>query len=108
MSRTNLPNAPAPRADVAVREKPKTAKPSLYKVFLLNDDYTPMEFVVSVLETVFHKSREDATQIMMHVHRKGAGLAGTYPFDVAETKVLRVLALAREGEHPLQCRMEKE
>lgn len=80
----------------------------MYKVFILNDDYTPMEFVVEVLETIFNKSREEATRIMLHVHRKGLGLCGVYPYDVAETKIALVLSLARAAEHPLQCQMERE
>jgi ATP-dependent Clp protease adaptor protein ClpS len=98
----------APHTDLAVKSKPVAKKPSLYKVFLLNDDYTPMEFVVMILETFFNKSREDATRIMMHVHRKGMGLCGVYPFDVAETKVTQVLLAARQAQHPLQATMEKE
>ncbi len=83
-------------------------KPSLYHVFLLNDDYTTMDFVVSVLEKVFHKSAVEATQVMLHVHRSGKGLAGTYTRDIAETKISTVHALAREYEFPLKCSMEKE
>lgn len=98
----------SPGTGLAVREKPKTKKPSLYKVFLLNDDYTPMEFVVEVLETIFKKEREEAIRIMMHIHRKGAGLAGVYTFEVAETKVAQVLGAAQAAGHPLQCKMEKE
>ena len=90
------------------KAKPATQKPSLYKVLLLNDDYTPMEFVVLVLETFFGKSREEATRIMLHVHMKGAGLCGVYTFDVAETKVAQVMAAAKEALHPLCCTMEKE
>jgi len=86
----------------------RTKKPALYKVLLLNDDYTPMEFVVYVLERVFNKSREDATTIMLHVHQNGVGMCGVYTYDVAETKVAQVLDLARRAEHPLQCTMEKE
>jgi ATP-dependent Clp protease adaptor protein ClpS len=98
----------APGTELATKDKPKAKRPSLYKVYILNDDYTPMEFVVSVLETFFNKSREDATRIMMHVHRKGAGLCGVYPFDVAETKVAQVMMAARQAQHPLQATMERE
>jgi ATP-dependent Clp protease adaptor protein ClpS len=98
----------SPRTSLAVKIKPETKKPSLYKVFLLNDDYTPMEFVVQVLETFFNKSREEATRIMLHVHRRGAGLCGVYTFEIAETKVAQVLTAARSAQHPLQCTMEKE
>lgn len=93
---------------VITKTRPKTKKPHLYKVLLLNDDYTPMEFVVFVLEHVFSKGREDATAIMLHVHQKGVGLCGVYTHEVAETKVTQVMELARENQHPLQCTMEKE
>lgn len=86
----------------------RTKKPSLYRVLLLNDDYTPMEFVVYVLERFFQKSREEATTIMLHVHQNGVGLCGVFTYEVAETKVAQVLDLARRHEHPLQCTMEKE
>jgi ATP-dependent Clp protease adaptor protein ClpS len=93
---------------VLTKVKPKTKKPSLYKVLLLNDDYTPMEFVVFVLEQFFSKSREDAYTIMLHVHQKGVGVCGVYTFEVAETKVTQVLDAAKQGGHPLQCTLEKE
>jgi ATP-dependent Clp protease adaptor protein ClpS len=86
----------------------RTKKPSLYRVLLLNDDYTPMEFVVYVLERFFNKSREEATTIMLHVHQNGVGVCGVFTYEVAETKVAQVLDLARRHEHPLQCTMEKE
>lgn len=86
----------------------RTKKPSLYRVLLLNDDYTPMEFVVYVLERFFQKSREEATTIMLHVHQNGVGVCGIFTYEVAETKVAQVLDLARRHEHPLQCTMEKE
>ena len=92
---------------VAVRTRTKTKKPAMYKVIMLNDDYTPMEFVVYVLERFFNKSSEDATRIMLHVHRKGVGICGVYTFEVAETKVQQVMDLAREHQHPLQCTLEK-
>jgi len=95
--------------DLAVQEaKPQLQKPQLYKVILLNDDYTPMEFVVIVLERFFYKNREQATQIMLHVHTKGLGVCGVYTHEVAETKVQQVLAFAEENLHPLQCAMEPE
>ena len=86
----------------------RTKKPALYRVLLLNDDYTPMEFVVYVLERFFNKTRDEATTIMLHVHQNGVGLCGVYTYEVAETKVAQVLDLARRHEHPLQCTMEKE
>ncbi|MBI4923416.1 MAG: ATP-dependent Clp protease adapter ClpS [Devosia nanyangense] len=90
------------------RTRPKTQRPSLYRVLLLNDDYTPMEFVVLVLQDVFNKTREDAMQVMLHVHNKGVGECGVYPYEVAETKVTRVMDTARKNQHPLQCVMEKQ
>ncbi len=86
----------------------ETKKPSLYRVVLLNDDYTPMDFVVLILESVFHKSTVEATQIMLNVHKKGSGLAGVYPREIAETKVDTVEGLARKNKFPLKCIMEKE
>lgn len=94
--------------DIVTETKPKTKKPSLYKVLLLNDDYTPMEFVVYILERFFNMSREDATRVMLHVHQKGVGVCGVYTFEVAETKVAQVMNFSRQNEHPLQCTMEKE
>ena len=91
-----------------VKTRPKTKKPSLYKVLMLNDDYTPMEFVVHVLERFFNKSREEATQIMLHVHRRGVGICGVFTYEVAETKVTQVIAFARQNQHPLQCTLEKD
>jgi len=98
----------APHTNIAVKPKPATKKPSMYKVLLLNDDYTPMEFVVQELEAFFNKTREEATRIMLHVHRKGMGLCGVYTYEVAETKVTQVMTAARQAQHPLQCTMEKE
>lgn len=91
-----------------LKTRPKTQKPSMYKVLLLNDDYTPMEFVVHVLETIFKKNRQEATDIMLHVHRRGVGVCGVYTHEVAETKVAQVMDFARANEQPLQCTMEKE
>jgi ATP-dependent Clp protease adaptor protein ClpS len=93
---------------VVVKTKPKTRKPSLYKVLMLNDDYTPMEFVVHVLERFFSKNREEAHTIMMHVHRRGVGICGVFTYEVAETKVTQVMDFARQHQHPLQCTLEKE
>jgi ATP-dependent Clp protease adaptor protein ClpS len=93
---------------VVIKAKPKTKKPSMYKVLMLNDDYTPMEFVVHVLERFFSKSREEATRIMLHVHRRGVGLCGVFTYEVAETKVTQVMDFARQNQHPLQCTLEKD
>jgi ATP-dependent Clp protease adaptor protein ClpS len=93
---------------VLTKTKPKTQKPSLYKVLLLNDDFTTREFVVYVLESVFNKSSDEAMRIMLHVHQKGVGVCGVYTFEVAETKMMQVLDLAKQEGHPLQCTIEKE
>jgi ATP-dependent Clp protease adaptor protein ClpS len=93
---------------IATKTRPKTKRPSLYRVLLLNDDYTPMEFVVHVLERLFQKGREEATRIMLHVHQHGVGECGTYTYEVAETKVTQVMDFARKHQHPLQCVMEKK
>jgi len=87
--------------------KPALKRPPLFKVLLVNDDYTPMEFVVHVLETFFRMSREKATQVMLHVHTRGVGVCGVYPRDIAETKVVQVNDFARENQHPLLCTMEE-
>ena len=102
------PGRGEPVTGIITRTATRTKKPSLYKVLLLNDDYTPMEFVVHVLERFFNKGREDATQIMLHVHQKGVGICGVFTYEVAETKVTQVLDFARQHQHPLQCTMEKE
>ena len=96
------------RSSVITQTKPKTQKPSMYRVLLLNDDYTPMEFVVYVLEQFFNKSREDATRIMLLVHQHGVGVCGVFTYEVAETKVAQVVDTARRHQHPLQCTMEKD
>ncbi len=96
----------APR--VVVKTRPKVKKPRMYKVLMLNDDYTPMEFVVHVLEHIFGKSQEDATRIMLHVHHRGVGVCGVYTYEVSETKANQVVDLARRCQHPLQCTIEKE
>ena len=93
---------------VITRTKTRTKKPSLYRVLILNDDYTPMEFVVHVLERFFQKDREAATRIMLHVHNHGVGECGVYTFEVAETKVSQVMDFAKQNQHPLQCVMEKK
>ena len=91
----------------ATRTERKLRKPKMYKVLLHNDDYTTMEFVVYVLQSVFHRSEGDAVQIMLHVHRNGVGVAGVYTFEVAETRIAQVHALARQQEFPLRCSMEE-
>jgi ATP-dependent Clp protease adaptor protein ClpS len=97
-----------PGTGVATRTRPKTKKPSLYRVLLLNDDYTPMDFVVHVLQKFFSKVAEDAMEIMLHVHHNGVGECGIFTFEVAETKVTQVMDFARKHQHPLQCVMEKK
>lgn len=92
---------------VATRTRTRTKQPSLYKVLMLNDDYTPMEFVVLCLQRFFRMSLEDATRVMLHVHQKGVGVCGIFTYEVAETKVSQVTDFARENQHPLQCTMEK-
>lgn len=91
-----------------LKTRTRTKKPSLYKVLLLNDDYTPMEFVVHILERFFSKTQDEATEIMLHVHRRGVGVCGIYTYEVAETKVNQVMDFARSSEQPLQCTMERE
>ena len=97
-----------PATSVIAKVKPKTKRPNLYRVLILNDDYTPMEFVVYVLERFFNKSREDATRIMLHVHQHGVGVCGVFTYEVAEIKVSQVIDTARRHQHPLQCTMEKD
>ncbi|MDN3565806.1 ATP-dependent Clp protease adapter ClpS [Paeniroseomonas aquatica] len=102
------PGDTTPNTGVVVKTRTRTKKPAMYKVLMLNDDYTPMEFVVHVLERFFQKNREEATRIMLHVHRRGVGVCGVYTYEVAETKVTQVMDLARQNQHPLQCTIEKE
>ena len=92
---------------VATRTRTKTKKPQPYKVLMLNDDYTPMEFVVLCLQRFFRLSIEDATRVMLHVHQKGVGVCGVFTYEVAETKVSQVMDFARQNQHPLQCTLEK-
>lgn len=96
------------QGDVQTRERSKAKKPRRYRVLLHNDDYTSMEFVVWVLQSIFHHSPASATRVMLHVHRNGIGVAGVYTRDIAETRVDQVLRNARESGHPLQCTMEPE
>ena len=100
--------AGGPASSVITKVKPRTKKPNLYRVLILNDDYTPMEFVVHVLERFFQKDVEAATTIMLHVHHHGIGECGIFTYEIAETKVTQVMDMARKHQHPLQCVMEKQ
>lgn len=93
---------------VALKTRTRTQKPAMYKVLMLNDDYTPMEFVIQVLEQFFSKNQDEATQIMLHVHQKGVGVCGVFTYEVAETKVNQTMDMARQHQHPLQCTIEKD
>jgi ATP-dependent Clp protease adaptor protein ClpS len=101
-------NGDGPGTAVITRTKPQTKRPSLYRVLLLNDDYTPMEFVVHVLQRFFNKTTDEANRIMLHVHHHGVGECGVFTYEVAETKVTQVMDFARKHQHPLQCVMEKK
>jgi len=100
-------DANTPERGVATKVRPKTKKPSMYRVILMNDDYTPMEFVVSILMGIFKRTQEEATKIMLNVHQKGIGTCGIYTFEIAETKVAQVMDAAKRAQHPLQCTLEK-
>ena len=100
-------NTEEPQTGILLESKPATKKPSMYKVILLNDDYTPMEFVVYVLQKCFNKNQEEATQIMLHVHQKGIGVCGIYTYEVAEVKSKMVVDFSKKNQHPLQCTIEK-
>lgn len=104
--RSGAPGGPA--SSVITKTKPKTKRPNLYRVLILNDDYTPMEFVVHILEKFFQKDADAATQIMLHVHHHGIGECGVFTYEIAETKVTQVMDFARKHQHPLQCVMEKK
>lgn len=108
ISNTTKHHDDALESGLALKTRTKTRKPSMYRVLLLNDDFTPMEFVIHVLERVFHRSRQDASEIMMKVHNEGTGVAGIYTYEIAETKLDTVMMLARKNEHPLQCTLEKD
>jgi ATP-dependent Clp protease adaptor protein ClpS len=97
----------SPGVGIATRTRTRTKKPSLYKVLMLNDDYTPMEFVVHVLQSFFRMDMEEATRVMLHVHQRGVGVCGIFSYEVAETKVNQVMDFARQNQHPLQCTLEK-
>ena len=105
---SNLGEPGGPGTAVITKTKPQTKKPNYYRVLILNDDYTPMEFVVHVLEKFFGRDHEAATRIMLHVHHHGIGECGVYTYEVAETKVTQVMDFARKHQHPLQCVMEKK
>ncbi len=92
---------------VVTKTRPKTKKPSMYRVLLMNDDYTPMEFVVSILMKIFNKTADEATTIMLAVHKNGIGVCGVFTFEIAETKVTQVMNAAKRAQHPLQCTLEK-
>jgi ATP-dependent Clp protease adaptor protein ClpS len=98
----------AEETSVKTKKKTKLKKPSMYKVVLLNDDFTPMDFVVYLLETLFNKSTEEATEIMLNVHKKGVGVCGVYTYEVAETKASKAMDMSRRNQHPLQCCVEKD
>lgn len=101
-------DTPGNGAAVITRTRAQTKRPSMYRVLLLNDDYTPMEFVISILQTFFNKDAQEATQIMLQVHHNGVGECGVYTYEIAETKVSQVMDHARKNQHPLQCIMEKK
>ena len=102
------PNTGDPSVAVITKTKPQTKRPNMYRVLILNDDYTPMEFVTHVLERFFSKDNEAATRIMLHVHHHGIGECGIFTYEVAETKITQVMDFARKHQHPLQCVMEKK
>ena len=108
MSDQRKTGRPDDGSSVITKSRSETKKPSMYKVLLLNDDYTPMEFVVIVLMRFFGMDEQRATTIMLHVHRRGVGVCGVYSYEVAETKVTQVMDFARRHQHPLQCVLEKE
>ena len=108
MSRDNWSEDDDVNGGVLLEKREKTEKPSLYRVLMLNDDYTPMEFVVLVLQRFFGHNHEAAQQIMLHVHQRGVGICGVYTFEIAEAKASQVMNFARQNEHPLQLQLEKE
>ena len=108
MSEGDKPNEDNVDGNIKLETNPKTKIPALYKVLMMNDDYTPMEFVIEVLEKFFQKNREAATEVMLHVHQRGVGVCGIYAYDLAETKAMQVMNYARKYEHPLQVQLEKE
>ena len=108
MSERRTDTERGPDFDLTVEEaRPEIKEPPLYRVVLINDDYTPMEFVVNILESIFGMERTRATQVMLEVHTKGKGICGVYNFEIAETKVAQVMGLAQQHQHPLLCTMEE-
>jgi len=108
MNEDDKPNEENVGGNIKLETNPKTKIPALYRVLMMNDDYTPMEFVIEVLEKFFQKNREAATEVMLHVHQRGVGVCGIYAYDLAETKAMQVMNYARKYEHPLQVQLEKE
>ena len=108
MNEDDQPNEDNVGGNIKLETNPKTKIPALYRVLMMNDDYTPMEFVIEVLEKFFQKNREAATEVMLHVHQRGVGVCGIYAYDLAETKAIQVMNYARKYEHPLQVQLEKE
>ena len=108
MNEGDKPNEDNVGGNIKLETNPKTKIPALYRVLMMNDDYTPMEFVIEVLEKFFQKNREAATEVMLHVHQRGVGVCGVYAYDLAETKAMQVMNYARKYEHPLQVQLEKE
>jgi len=108
MNEGDSPNEDNVGGNIKLETNPKTKIPALYRVLMMNDDYTPMEFVIEVLEKFFQKNREAATEVMLHVHQRGVGVCGIYAYDLAETKAMQVMNYARKYEHPLQVQLEKE
>ena len=105
---SNGSNGSGDLGTLVLEGRPELKEPPLYQVVLLNDDFTPMEFVVEMLQTYFSKSQEQATEIMLHIHQKGLGVCGLYTFEIAESKAAQVLDKARKNQHPLQIKLEKE
>ena len=108
MNEGDKPNEDNVSGNIKLETNPKTKIPALYRVLMMNDDYTPMEFVIEILEKFFQKNREAATEVMLHVHQRGVGVCGIYAYDLAETKAMQVMNYARKYEHPLQVQLEKE
>jgi len=104
---SNDPNGPEGDSSILTKTKPRSQRPPLYKVMLLNDDFTPMEFVVDILGSVFAMERTRATQVMLEVHTKGKGICGVFSHEIAETKVAQVMGIASQHQHPLLCTMEE-